>query len=67
MKLTLRRAADKQLKRLSVENKERVGLALRKLAKNPPEGDIQPYRRRKDVFRAKAWRLPHIFQQRTPR
>ncbi|MDR1033890.1 MAG: type II toxin-antitoxin system RelE/ParE family toxin [Bifidobacteriaceae bacterium] len=64
MKVTLSRLAKKQLKRLSAENSVRVGVALGRLAKDPPEGDIKPVRKMPRVFRSRAGDYRIFFEKR---
>ena len=53
MQVFLHHSADKYLKSLNADERESIREALKNLEKEPPEGDIEPYKGNPDRFRLK--------------
>jgi len=62
MKVLLHRSADKYLNRLQSADRDRFDAAFTDLEKEPPEGDIRPYKSNPGVLRLRVGNYRAIFK-----
>ena len=62
MKVLLHNSADKYLKRLNLKDRERIKEELRRIAKEPPEGDIRTYEGNPGTLRLRVGSFRVIFK-----
>ena len=62
MKVKLHRSAEKYLNRLQHADRDRFDDAFEALEKEPPEGDITPYKGNQGVFRLRVGNYRAIFK-----